>query len=195
AVNTGLTSTNVYSLAISGTNIFAGTGGGVFLSTNNGSSWTAVNTGLTDLNVRSLAISGTNIFAGTWRGGVWKRPLSEMCIGVSITNILSNQSATVGGTVTWSVSTSGSSPFTYQWYKNGSPITGATDSSYTTPTLTLSDSGSAYYCYVTNCSGSNATSNIAALTVVTTTGIKNIDFINNINIFPNPTPGKFTLEV
>jgi len=37
----------VYSLAVNGSNLFAGTErGGVFLSTNNGTSWTAVNTGL-----------------------------------------------------------------------------------------------------------------------------------------------------
>ena len=44
---------------------FAGTDGGVFLSTNNGTSWTAVNTGLTDTDVYALAVSGTNLFAGT----------------------------------------------------------------------------------------------------------------------------------
>jgi len=68
--NTGLDSpTNgVYSLAISGTKIIAGTAGnGVFLSTNSGSSWTAVNNGLTGfaLNVRGVAIFGTKMFAGT----------------------------------------------------------------------------------------------------------------------------------
>ena len=53
-------------LAINGSNIFAGTdGGGVYLSSNNGSSWAAVNTGLTDNYVNALAISGSNIFAGT----------------------------------------------------------------------------------------------------------------------------------
>ncbi|MCL6493864.1 MAG: T9SS type A sorting domain-containing protein [Ignavibacterium sp.] len=63
----------VRSLAVSGTNLFAGTfgGGGVFLSTNNGTSWTAVNTGLTFNRVYSLAVSGTNLFAGTWGGGVF----------------------------------------------------------------------------------------------------------------------------
>ena len=61
----------VYSLAVSGTNLFAGTYGGVFLSTNNGTSWTQVNTGLTNTNVRSLAVSGTNLFAGTEGGGVF----------------------------------------------------------------------------------------------------------------------------
>ena len=56
----------VSALAISGSNIFAGTWiDGVYLSSNNGSSW--VNTGLTDENtVFALAISGSNIFAGTY---------------------------------------------------------------------------------------------------------------------------------
>src|SRR5271169_5139892 len=50
-------------------NLFAGTwGGGVFLSTNNGTSWTAVNSGLTNFSIMSLAVSGTNLFAGTQNG-------------------------------------------------------------------------------------------------------------------------------
>lgn len=85
AVSTGLPSNNSYvqALAVSGTNLFAGTifvegddgkdgDGGVFLSTNNGKSWTAVNNGLTNNNVFSLAASGTNLFAGTWGGGVFR---------------------------------------------------------------------------------------------------------------------------
>lgn len=36
AVNNGLTSQGVYALTFSGTNLFAGTGGGVFISTNFG---------------------------------------------------------------------------------------------------------------------------------------------------------------
>ena len=59
-------------LAISGNNIFAGTyGGGVYLSTDNGSNWTQ--TGLTNTWVYSLAISGNYIFAGTYGGGVFTR--------------------------------------------------------------------------------------------------------------------------
>jgi ligand-binding sensor domain-containing protein len=51
------------------TDLFAGTwAGGVFLSTNKGSSWTTVNNGLTDNNVVSLIVSDTNLFAGTTSG-------------------------------------------------------------------------------------------------------------------------------
>lgn len=61
----------VYCFAVSGTNLFAGTGGGgVFLSTNNGESWTEVNNGLTTSSVRAFIVSGTDLFAGTL-GGVF----------------------------------------------------------------------------------------------------------------------------
>ena len=63
---------SVLSLAVSGTNLFAGTeNGGVFLSTNNGTSWTPVNSGLTNTYVLSLGVSGTNLIAGTAMGGIY----------------------------------------------------------------------------------------------------------------------------
>lgn len=69
-VNSGITSSNVYSLAVkpnglSGTNLFAGTDSGAFLSTNNGTSWTPVNSGLTSPSVLCFAMIGANLFAGT----------------------------------------------------------------------------------------------------------------------------------
>ena len=62
--SSGLTS-HINALAISDTNLFAGTPVGVFLSTNDGTSWTKINTGLTKTVVRSLIVSGSNLFAGT----------------------------------------------------------------------------------------------------------------------------------
>ncbi len=50
--------------AISGGNIFAGTSSGVYLSANNGISWSAVDSGMPYIDVVSLAVSGSNIFAG-----------------------------------------------------------------------------------------------------------------------------------
>jgi hypothetical protein len=63
---------------VSGSNLFAAINvfgilpaGLVFLSTNNGASWTPVNTGLTrGIIVYSLVVSGSNLFAGT-SGGVF----------------------------------------------------------------------------------------------------------------------------
>jgi photosystem II stability/assembly factor-like uncharacterized protein len=61
---------NVLCFAVSGTNIFAGTGwNGIYLSTNNGTSWTSVNSGLPQYTgVNALLVSGTNLFAGTDSG-------------------------------------------------------------------------------------------------------------------------------
>jgi hypothetical protein len=73
----------VRAFAVNGGNLIAGTeGGGVFLSTNTGTSWTAVNTGLTNTSVYAIAVSGPNLFAGTHTTGVWRRPLSEMITSV-----------------------------------------------------------------------------------------------------------------
>jgi len=64
---------SVHALAVSGTNLFAGTrGGGVFLSTNNGSNWSAINTNLVyNAYVRTLAGSETDVFAVT-RGCIFQ---------------------------------------------------------------------------------------------------------------------------
>lgn len=52
---------------------------------------------------------------------------------------------------------------TYQWYKDGSPISGATSATYTKPSAVEGDAGS-YYCRVTNAFGS-VNSNAATVTV------------------------------
>ena len=73
-INNGLNGATINVLTVDqATNyIYAGaSGAGLFLSTDNGISWTAKNNGLSDKSVRSLAISGTNIFAGTSLGGVF----------------------------------------------------------------------------------------------------------------------------
>ncbi len=59
--------TGITSIVNSESNLFAGAlNGGVFLSTNSGSSWAQV--GLSDTLVYCLAASGANLFAGTNRG-------------------------------------------------------------------------------------------------------------------------------
>jgi photosystem II stability/assembly factor-like uncharacterized protein len=64
----------IWCLTSNGTNIFAGTfGSGVYLSTNNGTSWTNVSTGLahSPQGVRCLTVSGTNLFACTYNDGIF----------------------------------------------------------------------------------------------------------------------------
>ena len=76
----------------------------------------------------------------------------------------SNVTVAVGQQATFTVSASGSAPLQYQWQKNGSPIAGATGTSYTTPATTLADNGATFRCVVTNAVNS-ATSTSATLTV------------------------------
>jgi hypothetical protein len=82
----------------------------------------------------------------------------------TITTQPASQTVTAGATATFTVAASGTSPFTYQWRKNGTAISGATSASYTTPATTTADSGSTFSVVVSNGAGS-ATSNNATLTV------------------------------
>jgi len=61
----------------------------------------------------------------------------------------------------------------YQWYCNGTEITGATDAFYTTPPLALNNDGDEYYCKVSNTKGSDTsiTINITVFEKMVTGGI------------------------
>jgi glucose/arabinose dehydrogenase len=82
----------------------------------------------------------------------------------SITAHPANQTVTEGQPATFGVSSTGSTPQTFQWQRNQVNISGATSSNFTIPTTSLSDNGAAFRCVVTNSFGS-ATSNEATLTV------------------------------
>ena len=75
-----------------------------------------------------------------------------------------NQTVTAGQTATFSVTSSGAAPLSYQWSKNGAAISGATSASYTTPATATSDSRSQFTVVVSNSAG-DVTSNAATLTV------------------------------
>ncbi|HXG47248.1 MAG TPA: LamG-like jellyroll fold domain-containing protein [Methylomirabilota bacterium] len=69
----------------------------------------------------------------------------------------------------FSVAAAGSPAPVYQWYRNGVPIDGATDASYTAENVTLDDSGAVFSCVVSNFTGGTpnvVTSEGAALTVL-----------------------------
>jgi hypothetical protein len=82
----------------------------------------------------------------------------------TITTGPSSQSVTLSGAVTFAVTASGD-PSGYQWFFNGSAITGATSSTYTLSNVTANNAGS-YSVSATNASGS-VTSSAVTLTVVT----------------------------
>jgi glucose/arabinose dehydrogenase len=75
-----------------------------------------------------------------------------------------DQTVTVGGSATFSVSAGGTQPLSYQWQRDGVNIPGATSASYTLSNAQLADDGADFGVVVTNAHGS-ATSNVATLTV------------------------------
>jgi Immunoglobulin I-set domain len=70
----------------------------------------------------------------------------------------------LGQTATFSVSATGTGTLTFQWFKNGVAISGATSSTYTTPPTVAGDSGSVFTVTATNSVGS-VSSGPATLTV------------------------------
>jgi|HubBroStandDraft_6_1064221.scaffolds.fasta_scaffold19405_1 hypothetical protein len=77
-----------------------------------------------------------------------------------------------GQTATFSVTAAGTAPLTYQWKMNGTAMSGATSSSYTTPATTTANSGQQFTVTVTNSAGS-ITSSAASLTVSAATLVLN----------------------
>jgi uncharacterized protein (TIGR03437 family) len=67
----GLEGGQVFAFLNQGANLLAGGAGGVYLSANQGQSWTPVNNGLTNTQVLSLASTGARLFAGTDGAGVF----------------------------------------------------------------------------------------------------------------------------
>jgi len=73
----GLTgAASVYTLAVNGSDLFAGTTAGLYRSLNYGADWLSIGSGLPG-SVNAIAILGTNIFVGISGGGVYRRALAD----------------------------------------------------------------------------------------------------------------------
>jgi len=98
----GIYGGTVFSLAASENKIFAGTINGVYVSTNNGTSW--MQTALNNTTVNSLAISGNNVFAATGYYGVFLSTNSgsswvqTALNNVNISSLVSNENTILAGT-------------------------------------------------------------------------------------------------
>ncbi len=91
--------------------------------------------------------------------------LTVLALPPSISQQPASQTVSAGGAVSFSVTASGSLPLSYFWLRNGTGIAGATNSSYTTNNVQVTDSGSLFSCVVSNAYGTILSSN-AMLTVL-----------------------------
>jgi sugar lactone lactonase YvrE len=108
------------------------------------------------------------------------------------------QNATVGdgNAVTFSVTATATAALSYQWLENGSPVSGATGSSYTISSTTLPDSGSTFTVKVSDSAGST-TSTAATLRVtgleVLAGSLGGVGYADESN--GNPLTARFLLPV
>ncbi|HJQ32413.1 MAG TPA: immunoglobulin domain-containing protein [Pyrinomonadaceae bacterium] len=84
-------------------------------------------------------------------------------VAPAITSQPASQTVVTGGSALFNVIATGTAPLSYQWYKDGSLISGATSSSFSLSNVQATDAGG-YSVVVSNAAGT-ANSNTAALTV------------------------------
>jgi hypothetical protein len=99
------------------------------------SSYTTAATTLAD-NDATFRVTVSNAI-GTVTSAAATLTVSAAAAAPAITTPPASQSVTVGQTATFSVVATGTAPLSYQWEENGTAITGATSSSYTTAATTL----------------------------------------------------------
>ena len=104
--------------------------------------------------------------AGTVTSSNARLTVTATPVAPSITGQPFAKTVTAGQTATFTVEATGTSPFRYQWKKNGTNIDGATNSSYTTPATSMDDNGTEYSVEVSNDAGT-ASSSVGILTVTT----------------------------
>lgn len=135
---------------------------GTILNSTDGINWLQANSGTSSSTLLSAAYSpALSRLVVTGTGGTI---LVSNAPPPSITAQPVSQSVDLGGSVTFSVTASGAPTLTYQWFKNGTAITGATSSSLSLTNVQDSDAGS--YTVVVANSVNVATSEPVALTVL-----------------------------
>lgn len=175
---------------------------GIYSTSNiNGAStvWTA-DPGFPVVRTTMLKVrpSDSTIVASTWGRGLWTSKFQATCSAASIVAPPTAQTTCAGSSASFSVSATGTG-LSYQWMKDGFPITGATSSVYNIPSATVNDSG--LYTVVVTGSCGTATSNGAQLTVNTggacsATAVSSISAeLTEIELLPNLVHSNSRLRV
>ena len=137
---------------------------GVNISGANSSTYTLSSVKTTDAGTYSVKVTNA--------GGTVTSSGATLTVLVppTITTQPQNQTATLGGSATFAVAASGTTPLTYQWYFNGTALSGANSSALTLTNVQVTNSCGDYSVRVANIAGS-VTSTNAALTVNVPPGI------------------------
>jgi hypothetical protein len=135
---------------------------GTALSGATSSSYTLSNAQTSDAGTFTVTVSNGTLPNATSSGAALT--VNPALVAPSITVQPKSDTVTTGQNVTFSVTATGTAPLSYQWYKNGTAISGATSSSYALSNVKASDAGT-YTVSVSNGTLPNATSSGAALTV------------------------------
>ena len=131
-------------------------------------------------------------YFGRWENACGVSDCGEITIYISdetnITTQPDDNNTSVGNDISFTVSADGSN-LSYQWYKNSSFISGATDATYTINNVQVSDAGN--YTVAVNGDCGDETSETAVLSVNSSVE----DLSEQIfNVFPNPANGEFNIR-
>jgi uncharacterized protein (TIGR02145 family) len=121
-------------------------------------------TGLINGKQYAFAVSAVNLAGESMLSAVKTATPLASTVAPTITDHPQSQTVTVGQNVTFNVTATGTSPLSYQWFKGGLVITGATSSSYSISNVQTTDRGT-YTVRISNGTLPDATSNGAVLTV------------------------------
>lgn len=133
---------------------------GSFITGANGATYTIPATVTGDSGSYTVVVTNS---AGSVTSSVASLTVNSAPVAPSIVTQPSDQTGTVGGSVTLTVVAAGTAPLAYQWRLDDIDVTDATNASLTMAFLTTNDAGS-YRVVVTNSVGS-VTSAVASVTV------------------------------
>ncbi len=150
----------------------------------------ATDSTLTITNVQTAVAGSYSVVVSNLAGGITSSnaflTINTNPVAPTFSSQPASQVVLVGGTATFTAVATGTAPISYQWNKNGVPLSGATSSALTLTNVQVADSGGSYTVAASN--GVNSvTSSVAVLTVTTVVPVVNSAY--NLTGFAQNTTG------